>query len=208
MPYEPHSRLTFSGIFGPASLPLEEWAFRLNMGPWTVQDVTAGLAAARDAFATHLAPRVNSIARLTQVKVASIGADGKYVSDAVVLEADVPGTGTINTSTPLQITQAVTLDTARRGPTGRGRFYLPAPDTGIETQARVFSTTVTQTLADSAAMFISALNAIPEFQDVVIASSKGYLSPVTHVRVGRVPDTMRSRRRSMDEDYVGPVAIA
>jgi hypothetical protein len=38
-------------------------------------------------------------------------------------------------------------------------------------------------------------------QRVVVVSSKGYNSEVTGVRVGRVLDTMRSRRRSLPETY-------
>ena len=42
-----------------------------------------------------------------------------------------------------------------------------------------------------------------DFSDVVvvIASTKGTNSPVTAVRVGRVPDTIRSRRTALPEGY-------
>ncbi len=207
MPYAAHTRLTFSGIFGTVTAPIEGWAFRLNMGPMTLQAADDQLVAAEAAWTTHLAPRINSIARLQEVKLASIGVDGRYTANPFIRATDVAGTSTANNGWPLQIAAVVSLVTARRGSSGRGRFYVPAPATGTEFASRLFSNTGAQELSASAAAFISALNGIAGLSDVVVASSKGVNSVVTGVRVGRVPDTIRSRRRSLSEDYQPTSAV-
>jgi len=66
------------------------------------------------------------------------------------------------------------------------------------------------TIRARAATMLSDINNAPGYDSggaptVVVASTKGYNTPVTGVRVGRVMDTIRSRRRQLSESY-GPTS--
>jgi hypothetical protein len=162
---------------------------------------------AADAVSFHAAPAalVSGRAVLETVKFAAIGPDGKYTEDPVIVDvADTPGGGgTFNATLP-QAALVMSLGTARRGRSGRGRFYLPMPSVNFLDDLRL---SVAQQDAAEAALAAHILNLgnqpgvdVLNLQ-VMVASTKGFLSPVTSVRVGRVVDTMRSRRRSLDEAY-------
>jgi hypothetical protein len=92
-----------------------------------------------------------------------------------------------------------TLLTARAGATGKGRIFLPTTILTLTESGRLQSTSAV-TFANGVKGFINALNALAGV-DVGVVSSKGYISPVTAVKVGRTPDTLRSRRRSQGEVY-------
>jgi hypothetical protein len=49
--------------------------------------------------------------------------------------------------------------------------------------------------------FVNAVNGLSTNEKVSVVSSKGYTTDVTAVRLGRVPDTMRSRRGDLVEAY-------
>jgi hypothetical protein len=57
-------------------------------------------------------------------------------------------------------------------------------------------------IATRCAALINSLNGSIGFGGVVVASSKGYLSGVTGVKVGRAVDTIRSRRSDLPEGYI------
>lgn len=216
MPFAPHRRLTFAGVFGTVAVPYEAWAFRLNIAPvldgqqsQTLQDVGPGiLQAAQTAWSTHIAQLVRENARLTSIKVAEIDAQGHYVGDAVERSASVPGLNPFAGQMPAQVALAVTLRTGRRGASYRGRFYLPAPGTEVLVADGLMSSSLAQTFADGAGKFVGAINAIPNLGSVVIASSKGMNTTVTDVSVGRALDTIRSRRRDLNEAYVRAVTAS
>lgn len=215
MPFAPHYRLTALGRLGN----VEKFAYSLALSHTTTDalpfinandTVYADMAADIRAFHARPTSQIHPAAVLEEVKIASIGADGKYVSDPIVINvADAPGGSTapaeFKATTLPQSAMAVSLVTARRGPTGKGRFYIPMP------VMPVFDTSFTipdgnQTdLRASAQTLIQNLNNQPGNDSlgiqVVVASSKGYNTPVTGVRMGRVVDTIRSRRASVLEQY-------
>lgn len=208
MVYELHSRLTFSGVLGSLASPYEIWSFRLNMGPVTVGPVAeADLQEAAAAFSTHMTASIRNTARLTEVKHARIGADGKYTDDPDILAVDIPGTASAGVELPPQCALAISLNTDTRGAGGRGRFYLPAPNVGTIVQGRI-ADVVRQERSTQAAAFLGALNAIGTFANVIVASSKGVNSPVTSVRVGDVVDTIRTRRNAIQEAYTADVTVS
>lgn len=199
-----HRRLTISGVFGTAAAPYERWSFRLNFGVGEAGDLVP-LADTAVANLTTLLAGIKTDARVTEVKAASIDANGLYDADPEIRVLDSPGTGTGGQPLP-QVALAVSLTTDRRGPTGRGRIYYPMPAADVGAGG-TFSAMYADTTAQRVASFLSALNQPAGFGNAVVASSKGYLTPVTGVRCGRVPDTMRSRRTSIPEDYsaISPV---
>lgn len=207
MVYALHSRLTFSGLLGTVAAPFEEWSFRLNFSPITIGDVTeAETAAAASAWSSTIASQSGGATRLREVKFARIGPDGLYTDDPVISEVDAGGTATGSLLYPPQVALAVSLDTDRRGPTGRGRIYVPNPTINVGATGRITAANATAAVT-AAANFLNALNGIQNLGSVCIASSKGYNSLVTSVRVGDVLDTIRSRRNQISEVYSASVTV-
>lgn len=143
--------------------------------------------------------------KLTMLKLNQIGTNGRYTQDeSVELELDPPAAGVFAQYQAPQVSLVVSLETAkRRGRAHAGRFYLPAPcqlpnSQGIlDDVARNVYKNATDTL----------LQAI---QDELVGYRLGVVSNigagaqeyVTNARYGRVLDTQRSRRSSLEEDYV------
>lgn len=156
---------------------------------------------------------ITSSARLTSVKLNRIDASGHY-ADPESIEIVVPG-GTAGGSAafpPPQTAVAVTLATVMpRGRGSKGRFYLPPLGTNGTvgaTDGRMTTTTAGQ-IATGAAALVNGINAayFTEFGTgdflcrVGVASDAGagVFRYATEVRVGRVIDTIRSRRSSLSE---------
>lgn len=217
MPYATHLRLTMRGEVRNEGTKVEEFIYGLNLaggGPLLDefnQDALNDLAA--DAVAFHGRPTsyIDPAAVLTEVKLARIGPDGKYTDDPFVVAVSQAGSGQSLHRHPFQVSLAVSLDTEKRGPRGRGRFYMPMPTMPVAADGTV-ATVLAEEVRDSAKTFIDAVNNSPGFDltdtRVVVASSFGTNSPVTEVRVGRVLDTIRTRRRQLSEKYSAPAQIA
>ncbi len=203
-----HTLFVWNGNFAPGGVAKEEWTMTLRGTP--VEPVTslqgmADIAAAGwQAWRDHLAPHLASTSNLLKCTVASVTALGLWEKDATgqfkkgekILTKD--GTNASTQFHPLQTALACTLHTVRAGATGRGRFFFPlvaetlANDGGL-TPARHIE------IATSVASFVQALNAIPNFGVVEVFSSKGVSTRVDSISVGRIPDTLRTRRRSLVE---------
>lgn len=207
MVFPAHHRLTFSGIRGTLLNPLEGFAFRLNLGlPESALSPQILIDAAIAAYDANLKSIIHNSAILTEVKHAKIGVDGRYTDAPTVSAPVVAGTGG-GSGHPWQIAMAVTLLTARRGPTGKGRTFLPAPTFDIGGGDGAVSAGLANAAATSYASFLSALNGPAGFGNVSVVSSKGYATPVASVTCGRIYDTIRTRRRSLEERYGAPLAV-
>jgi hypothetical protein len=205
--YAVHQRLTFSGVRGTVASPREQWSFRINMrettGGTTGSPTVAQLDAIGASWQAKFSSRTTSDTILTSVKHAVINTDGKYLGNnpPTLSSALSLAGGATPLKYPDQVALAVSLITAERGGSGRGRFYLAGPSMplvagGVIDPAEALAT------ADLAAQFLKGLEtAWPGAADVCIASSKGRNINVTAVRVGRVYDTIRSRRTSLPEAY-------
>lgn len=153
-------------------------------------------------------------AKLTELKVNRIDASGHYEdNEAMTHLYPTPIAGGAATSEPAQLACAVSLRTAvERGRGSRGRFYLPAP-AALATVGADGRLTTAQAggLATGAKALIDAINQTYWARDgglrvamrVGVASNigAGVFQPATYVEVGRVPDTIRSRRSSLVEDH-------
>jgi hypothetical protein len=219
MPYADHLRLTMEGEFSGANAPARErFSLRVNLSdpptsaPSFEQSRVNDYAA--DCVALFADPRagIGSVARLLTVKLAQIGANGKYRSDPLMKAVDRRGNGGGPITHPTQVSLAVSLVTTRRGATGKGRFFLPCPLFGLDGSSLVMDTASVDGVRNALVEFLNNLNNVPGVDaaapKVTVASSKGYNSDVTAVRVGRALDTIRSRRTSLDENYSGPTLLA
>lgn len=214
MPKPAHNKITFSGIYGDASAPTEIWQWSLNTGPAVFASAADRQSFAdrmRDAWALRIKPIQPSDVKLTSVRVAQVlegglvsrNVDGGYnQADSVMT---VQGTNPQTAQMPLQTALAVTLETARAGATGKGRIFLPWPGFTLDgtwrlTQANADTVrTAVRSLINDINLDAALVGATKEVQ---VVSSLGYLSRVTHVSVGRAPDTMRSRRSALKESRV------
>lgn len=205
----------------------ERWSWGLSMGTpaglslsGASPSVPAGIVAAVRKYHA-VAGVVSPSAKLDLIKFNYIGADGRYVfeSESVREEITPPVPGNGAGTPPPQLAICCTLRTAKaRGRGSRGRFYSPYP-TGAGSVGAVdgrLAANIAKIYADAAATLINDLNAVDVNDSpaagmrVIVASDAGpgAFEPVTAVEVGRVVDTMRSRRSSLDEDYQPGLAIA
>lgn len=169
------------------------------------EEVPVGVLDAVEAFHSDANIAIGTQAVLTMVKFNEIDVNGRYASteNTVLHEFDpgIPGTG--GNTMPPQVALAVTLRTAqRRGRASSGRFYIPKLGGAIGTDGRLAAAQALQ-VATVATTFLNDLNtALDGIGRVAVASDigTGAINPVTHVEVGRVLDTIRSRRRSLDEE--------
>jgi hypothetical protein len=219
MPAPQHNRITMSGFFGTSTAPVEIWSWSLNAEFGGLSD-TAAKTAAATTLAGNWLTRFGALQRgstvLTRVRIASVGADGlvRTNTSGAYEQGDWngqnAGTGAGGVEMPLQTACCVSLLTARAGATGKGRFFLPQLAKSLD-GAFLYQAGDCTLVATAARGFITDVNAVLSAGGtplkVVVASSKGYLTPVTQVKVGRVPDTMRSRRNAMAESYVLSAAI-
>lgn len=209
MPYVPHVRLTFGGSLGTGT-PRESWAGTLAIGGDGTDPMLtnlsdselAGVAAALTAWVNRADTSMATWCTHAWTKAALIKADGRYAADPRLRTESAPLAGTVSTNThPFQVSRVISFETALKTPSGRGRLYSPAPAAAVQADGMVAAANALGA-ANSAATLLNAINqAITGANRVVVASSKGYNSAVLSVRVGRVLDTVRSRRTALLENY-------
>lgn len=168
-------------------------------------------AAALSAWWIQAGNRLNSTRTgLVTVKLNRVGTDGKYQrSYTNRIDYTTPKAGATSGSWPNQIAWVTTLETgAARGLAHRGRLFWPCPSVaigadGVVTQADALVG------ANLMAGLVNSLNAVRPGARVHVYSSgseakglPGTARAVTGVTVGRVLDTVRTRRRQLAEARV------
>lgn len=151
-----------------------------------------------------------SAARLTSVKLNRIGTDGLYMDpDAIehVYTTFIPGFASGINCAP-QLSLAATIrGTAPRALAGRGRMYFPpsgdASNVGLDGRVAAaaalnYAKGFTNLLAGILDTYIAAgVSAVP---GIASNTRSGAFQAWSEVSVGRVVDTVRSRRNKLDED--------
>lgn len=215
MPYLPHLRATFKGEFKDfaSAEPYERWntslAFKYggSMATASLQGLADDLRADFSKMVGALLSTWTSNTYFTEVRLDSIGVDGKITRDAVFSLVDNGGSTTQYTPVlPPSCAVVATLDTKIRGRSRFGRMYLPILGTRCTAEG-VISTSDQQQILNGFKTFVQDASNAPGVDDgfaAVVASGigGGSLNEVQEVRIGRAVDTMRSRRRSLDESYL------
>lgn len=211
MPKPQHAKVTFSGVFKDAGdVAVEIWSFGYSVA--TIGEeipdeaVLQAIAdASATAYNTAFRPLMEANIQRTRVRY-SLHAEGGLVkrrADGSYAQADNEavsvGTGTAAAKKPLSSAVCVTLDTPRPGPTGRGRFFLPQTTGALGSDWR-FAIGHAEAIRDAVIGYFTATDTSVGPPSVV--SSYGYATAVNTIRVGTVPDTMRSRRNALLEAYV------
>lgn len=145
--------------------------------------------------------------RWTGSKTTHVGADGLIYPGSVSRfhnnPAPIAGTqnGALATHFPSQCAHVVTLTTSEpRGLAAFGRVYLPPECSILGADGRI-AQAIAAPLATEVAGWLSDINNLGFVNAVAVMSKKGLGTThnVTGTRVGRVVDTQRRRRRSLEE---------
>lgn len=162
----------------------------------------------------------SSASKLRYVKFNRITALGRYQDTGATHQktydtAPFPGSP-VGSDLPNQVAMVVSWVTAaQRGRASKGRIFVPVPGITIIGALGTFASTGSSSVesaATAAAAFLNNLNNqpgidVPGIQASVVSRVDGTSRPITAVRVGSVPDTMRSRRNALVEAY-SQVALA
>ena len=210
-----HFRFTFRGIF--TNTP-EQWSFGCHFTRTNTGAPDAGIGdidqSAVTAAAVTLmqggASSMSSAAKMVDWRAYVIGTDGKMEGNPLFV--DVSGesaAGGAAVRYPPQIALVATLVGPDRGPGRFGRMYLPGPAEGIAADHRL-STGAAAGYADQVTQFLKSVSDAIDMQVAEVSSSGvnvsagggagGTLQVIDHVEVGRVLDTLRTRRNALLED--------
>ena len=221
MAHVPHLRVSMRGVFGTAGAPVEIWSWGFQLGRGAggapgeapLQGLAAGIATE---YVQHIAAITNTFTVLTSVRVADVATTGRIqrrgdgAYNQVYHFQDVPGTASVAIHAP-QVALVVSLNTELEDLCGRGRFFLPGPAEALGADFKI-GPGQTADIATRVRLFLEQVSERSDqqgFGRVRLASqgsvARGIpaaLRPITSVGVGRVLDTMRSRRNALDETPV------
>lgn len=211
MPYPmPFLRMVVSGTLYNTDIFSWSVAFAPDFPPGPLvppAEVPQGVIDAVTAF--HNTSLHSAQARLTMIKLNEIGKDGRYTNqgDTVLHEFETSVPGVSAATPPPQTALAITLRTnKRRGRAHAGRFYTPLP--GYSLSNGMLSAANQQAAVTAATTMLEAVTAaLPVGYAPAVMSDigTGKSEVVRYVSVGRVLDTIRSRRNAFTEQYVdGP----
>jgi hypothetical protein len=150
--------------------------------------------------------------RVDSVKASPITATGHVAEGRTSLltwTSNHPlGSGSVN-PLPLENSLAVSWNTTRPGPKGRGRIYYPVMShTVTDAEGRCSTTQVNNTLAEvvaqiEAMVYQATGGGTLKIFPIVTGSPWSQYGKITEARVGNVIDTQRRRRRQTKEVYTG-----
>jgi len=146
--------------------------------------------------------------RLLALKVAAVGTDGLYLTDARISEATTPSAGTAVGILPQDTVVLTTRSGFTIGGGNYGRMYLPHTSIGTVTGSPYANSTNTAAVAADGASFVGvvrdAINGdvtatmIPAIMSQV---GSGTVKEIASVQVGNLTDTQRRRRNRLPETY-------
>lgn len=214
MPIPKHFRITFRGVF--RNTP-EAWSHGVHMQQTNnlASDAHLGdvnMATLLDAWGILAAtggPAVPSSCQLMDIRAYEIGTDGHAIGNVKIFDTSAGGVfGNTAPKYPFQIALVATTVALNRGPAKLGRMYLPTSTT-VGADGRI-SQSDALACAVRVADFLKKCSDAIDLPDTVESAAAvnvstrggpdGTLQSIDHVEVGRVLDTMRSRRTSLLEE--------
>lgn len=199
----PYTRLVAHGIIGDLLDPYEIFSFSMALdhpGDFLTNAQMDNCADAVEAFFGASGTKITNRATLTEVRFHHLDNTWHQDQPTYVVGKSQAGASSAG-QRPSQVALAVSL----RGPAAvhpaRGRFYIPMPDHTLDTASGLLSSTEVQTTANLAVTLSNDLyEAMGSLGQLGIAT-KGDVVPAEQIRVGRVLDTIRSRRNQPLESY-------
>jgi len=216
MPVPTHFKFVVRGIFNGTP---EQWSTSAHYTRNHDLGTDAGLDDIRaDDVTDAVVAYWGSINFGNQIEVSDwrfydIGTDGHMEGNAPLMHTFEPrelhGAGTA-WQYPPQLALVMTLMAEERGPAQFGRQYLPLPAVTVDSSGRVSQAQA----AGQRDEFTAYTKAISDCIDLVgvvsssgcnvskgpVGSGTGTLQLIDHIETGRVIDTLRNRRKSLDED--------
>jgi len=216
VPIPKHFRFVWRGVFSGTP---ETWAFgchfgsNLSGGPDAhLGDVDMeGLVTAWTGLAAGGA-RLPDNAQLTDVRAYEIGTDGRSIGNVKLVDTSTRAlSGGTAAKYPPQIALVATLVAPDRGPGKFGRMYLPTAATLSFSDCRM-SESDAVSAAGSVSTFLKAVSDAVDIPATIQSAvgvnvstrggPDGTLQVIDHVEIGRVLDTLRTRRRALLEERV------
>ena len=216
MPVPTHFKIVFRGIFENTE---ETWSFGTHFSRTVEAGPDAGVGAintgavttALDTFFGTAGAFIPSWVRASDWRAYEIGTDGLMENEPLMVDVmpdDIQGVAS-GSRNPPQIALAVTTVGDNRGPGRFGRFYLPTAAIVELADFRVSIVNATS-VATAATAFLKGISDAIDLPGTIGSSSAlnisksgaGFKQQVDHVEVGRVLDTLRSRRRALLEERV------
>jgi len=214
VPVPKHIKINIRGRFDGTP---EQWSYGFHLDPVRTAQVDIKVAdydmsivaAAINAFHSHA--RFPAKVVVEEWRAYDIGSDGRMIGNPVLgswsAATQPKGLGAGNLTYPPQASLVVTLEAANRGPARYGRMYLPQPYMILDSTARLAATDVSSIGSALRTMLkaIEGANTGADDSHLCNVSPGGRTSTPTkqsviNLKMGRVIDTMRSRRSKMDED--------
>jgi hypothetical protein len=200
-------------VWGGKLNQTDEWACSIHMAsdvPNPGTDITESLQPPIHDWFSRADTLIQAGANLEFVKCNEVNrADGKYslqVTHQSFWNPIISGPGDSARRVPGQLTQVISLHTAiSRGRGAHGRFFPPTAysiglSNKLDDTGRV-EAGIAKLMADSAQELLSELAAAATPRIPVVWSQAGQVAQsVIRVSCGRVIDTQRRRRSSLDED--------
>lgn len=100
---------------------------------------------------------------------------------------------------PFEVATAVTLQTNHRGPSGRGRLYLPPTHINSMAAGGIYTNEFVVSCNSLIALYLEAVILATPYVPVVVSRRRLILNEIVSVACGQVPDSQRRRRRSQSE---------
>lgn len=169
-----------------------------NLALWAAA-IGDGLAAAITGTLLNGLSTTGAVDRIRAYSYSSIIGPASEVGESV--ENIAGGSGGKN---PLPTAMVVSLRTGLAGRRNRGRMYWPAVGLVVNNQGRWGPTDTAGGASGAKALLNLIADTAPGVADMspVVASRAGnYVTPVTSVSVGDVPDAQRRRREGLVEVY-------
>lgn len=150
---------------------------------------------------------IGGLATLSWVKLAWLDLDGHYLSDPPLVREFAPQLPPVATPHPPQVSYVISLRSAGTlGDANYGRMYCPPPFWLVGQSNGLASTSQATSARVAAKTMINGITAklngpVPGLAPVIMSKKGiGTTKQVMRLGVGRVLDTQRRRRRSLDED--------
>lgn len=113
-----------------------------------------------------------------------------------------PVGGSATTCMPYEVSCCVSLQTDHRGPSGKGRFYLPPMSKDSITVHGLHNMGVVSPVIVAVGNYIDDVKASTDLKPIVVSRTHRILNEITSINCGIVPDSQRRRRRSISEARV------
>jgi hypothetical protein len=214
VPVPTHFRFTARGFF--FNTP-EQWSIGFHMSRDQAAGPDADLGQVNEGqVTTAFAAFMNSgviatTVRLQDWRCYQIGTDGRMEGNGPLLHdyAGTPVQGNGIIKYPPQVSLKATFVAPNRGPAKLGGFYIPGPTADLQNDLRLSTTDATAAITAVTNLLKGVSNAIDLPNTILSAhglnvstrggNGSGTKQQIDHVEVGRVLDTLRTRRGALLE---------